>query len=103
MPKGYLVAEFEVTDTEEFEKYRAHVGAISASFGGTYVVRRATPEVLDGEWTPKRFVVIAFDSPEQVRAFYDSPEYRAILPHRLASTKGHVLLVTGADQGDARQ
>ena len=97
MPKGYLFAEFEVRDAEAFEKYRAHVGAIAASFGGSYVVRRAEPEVLDGEWTPKRLVIIAFDSPERVRAFYDSPEYRAILPHRLASTEGHVLLLAGAD------
>jgi uncharacterized protein (DUF1330 family) len=56
----------------------------------------APPEVLDGEWIPKRLVIIEFDSPERVREFYDSPAYRAILPHRLASTRGHVQLLTGA-------
>jgi uncharacterized protein (DUF1330 family) len=95
LPKGYLYAEFEVLDAAEFEKYREHVAAVSASFGGRYVVRRAEPLVLDGEWSPKRVVIIEFDSPEQVRAFYDSPAYQAILPHRLGSTKGHVLLLTG--------
>jgi uncharacterized protein (DUF1330 family) len=97
MPKGFLYAEFEVHDVPEFEKYREKVAAVSASFGGRYVVRRATPEVLDGDWTPKRLVIIEFDSPERVRAFYDSPEYQAILPHRLRSTTGHVLLLTGAN------
>ena len=96
MPKGYLYAEFEVLDQAEFEKYREKVAAVSASFGGRYVVRRAEPKVLDGEWFPKRLVIIEFDSPEQVQAFYDSPEYQAIPPHRLRSTKGHVLLLTGA-------
>ncbi len=45
---------------------------------------------------PKRLVIIEFDSPERVRAFYDSRAYQAILPHRLRSTKGRVLLLTGA-------
>lgn len=97
MPKGFLYAEFDVLDPVEFEKYRERVGAVSASFGGRYVVRRSEPIVLDGDWTSKRLVIIEFDTPEQVQAFYDSPEYQAILPYRLRSTKGHVLLLTGAD------
>ena len=96
MPKGYLYAEFTVHDAPEFEKYRENVAAVSAAFGGRYVVRRGEPVVLDGEWSPKRLVIIEFDSPEQVRAFYNSPAYQAILPHRLRSTHGHVLLLTGA-------
>jgi uncharacterized protein (DUF1330 family) len=39
MPKGFLYAEFE--------KYREKVAAVSASFGGRYVVRRAEPVALD--------------------------------------------------------
>ena len=97
MPKGYLYAEFEVLDPAEFEKYREKVASVSASFGGRYVVRRAEPEVLDGDWTPKRLVIIEFDSPARVRAFYDSPAYQAILPFRLGSTRGHVLLLTGVE------
>jgi uncharacterized protein (DUF1330 family) len=97
MAKGYLYAEFEVTDAAEFEQYRVRVAAVSAAFGGRYLVRRAEPVVLDGKWSPKRLVIIEFASPEQVRAFYDSQEYQAILPHRLRSTKGHVLLLTGAE------
>ena len=43
MPKGFLYAEFEVQDATEFEKYREKVAAVSASFGGRYVVRRSEP------------------------------------------------------------
>jgi uncharacterized protein (DUF1330 family) len=45
MPKGFLYAEFEVIDATEFEKYREQVAAVSASFGGRYVVRRTEPVV----------------------------------------------------------
>jgi uncharacterized protein (DUF1330 family) len=51
MPKGYLYAESEVVDPAEFERYREKSAAVSASFGGRYVVRRSEPVVLDGEWS----------------------------------------------------
>lgn len=41
MPKGFPYAEFEVLDAAEFEKYREKVAAMSASYGGRHVVRRA--------------------------------------------------------------
>jgi uncharacterized protein (DUF1330 family) len=97
MPKGYLYAEFEVHDPAGFEAYRSKVGDLAASSGGKYCVRRSEPVVLDGEWKPKRLAIIEFPSPEQVREFYDSPAYQAVLPHRLRSTIGHVLLLTGVD------
>jgi uncharacterized protein (DUF1330 family) len=71
MPKGYLYAESEVVDSAEFERYREKSAPVSASFGGRYVVRRSEPVVLDGEWSRKRVVMIEFDSPQLVRAFYD--------------------------------
>lgn len=97
MPKGYLLAEFAVIEPAEFEKYRASIASVSGAFGGRYLVRRTEAKVLDGAWTPKRVVLIEFDSPERCQEFYDSPAYRAILPHRLASTEGHVLLLTGTE------
>ena len=97
MPKGYLLAEFEVVDPAEFEHYRARIAEVSGAFGGRYLVRRSDPVVLDGAWFPKRVVLIEFPSPEQCQTFYDSPAYRAILPYRLRATEGHVLLLTGAD------
>ena len=97
MPKGYLLAEFEVIDAAEFEHYCARIAEVSGAFGGRCLVRRSDPVVLDGEWSLKRVVPIEFDSPERCREFYDSPAYRAILPHRLRSTEGHVPLLTGAE------
>ena len=33
--------------------------------------------VLEGDWSPKRLVVVEFDDLEAVKRFYDSPEYQA--------------------------
>ena len=92
---GYLIAHIEVTDPEAFEAYRAVVPAVIAKFGGRYLVRGGTVEVLEGELPMPRLVIVAFDSVDQVRRFYDSPEYQEILPLRLGASKGSVAIVEG--------
>jgi uncharacterized protein (DUF1330 family) len=41
-------------------------------------------------------VVLEFDSPAQAMTWYNSPEYQAILPHRLRNTTGRAICVAGA-------
>jgi uncharacterized protein (DUF1330 family) len=40
-------------------------------------------------------VVIEFPSREAAEAWYHSPEYQAILPHRKANSEGHIAIVDG--------
>jgi uncharacterized protein (DUF1330 family) len=40
-------------------------------------------------------VILAFDSVDQARRFYDSPDYQNILPLRLAAAKGTLAIVEG--------
>lgn len=92
---GYIIAEVEVTDPPALKEYAAKVPQIIASYGGHYVVRGGKAEALEGE-APKSFVVvIGFDSVEKARAWYDSPEYKAIRPIRQNATKSRLLLVEG--------
>lgn len=92
---AYLIAHLDVTDPSLFESYRSAVPLVIASFGGRYLVRGGAVEVLEGEWQVPRLVILAFESLEQARRFYQSPEYQEILPLRLAAAKGDVVLVEG--------
>ena len=96
MPKGYLVGEIEITNPAGYQDYSRNVPAIIAKFDGRYHARGGDAQVLDGGGGPaKRVVVVEFDSPEQLLKFYQSPEYQAILPHRLNNSVGRLLCVTG--------
>jgi Domain of unknown function (DUF1330) len=44
---------------------------------------------------PKRVVVLAFDNIEQVRAWYDSPQYEALKALRDKSGKARIFAVEG--------
>jgi uncharacterized protein (DUF1330 family) len=52
---------------------------------------------LEGQAQGLRKVVIEFPSRAAAEAWYHGPEYQAILPHRLANSEGHIVLVDGFD------
>ena len=94
--KGYIIAEVDVHDPEQYEGYKALVPGSLEPYGGRFVVRGGDPEALEGDWQPQRIVVLEFDSPEQARAWYDSEEYREAKAIRQAASRGTLLLVEGA-------
>ena len=70
MPKGYILAEVTVTDPALFETYRPLAAASIAAFGGKYLVRGGAAEMLEGERTPGRMVLLEFSSPERAMEWY---------------------------------
>ena len=45
---------------------------------------------------PKRIVITEFADIEAARRWYHSPEYQAVLPIRLANSRGRAFIVEGA-------
>ncbi len=93
-PPAYVVAELEVTDPATLQKYSAKVPETLAPFHGHFIVRGGKIQTVEGA-PPQRLVVIAFDSLEKARAWYDSSAYKAILPMRLSSAKTRLFIVEG--------
>jgi uncharacterized protein (DUF1330 family) len=93
---AYLIGNIEVTDAAAYEEYRKGVAATIAAFGGRSLARPgAAMEVLEGDWVPKRLVILEFPSVGQLKAWYNSPEYRPLLDIRLRSAKSSLILVEG--------
>lgn len=92
---AYIVAHLEVTDAKTFERYREAVAPLVDRYGGRYRIRGGDTEVLEGEWSVSRLVVIEFQTRDAARLFYESPEYQQILPLRTTSSRGAVAIVEG--------
>jgi uncharacterized protein (DUF1330 family) len=58
-------------------------------------VRGGAPARIDGPAPPERLVVLRFESREAALAWRNSPEYRAILPIREATSTSRVYVVDG--------
>jgi uncharacterized protein (DUF1330 family) len=94
---AYLISEADtIEDLIAIKKYGEKVPETLAPFAGHYhfIVAGGKAQGLDGE-PPQGIVVIAFDSAEQLRAWYDSPAYQAIKPLRQSAVKGRMFLVEG--------
>jgi uncharacterized protein (DUF1330 family) len=91
---GYVIAEVEVTDPATIQKYVAKLPETLAPFNHHYVVRGGTTQSLEGE-PPKGIVIIAFDSAEKARQWYESPAYEAIKPLRLSAATSRLFIAEG--------
>jgi uncharacterized protein (DUF1330 family) len=93
---AYFVAEIEVTNPERYAPYAAMAGATLAQYGGKSIVRGGKVELVEGSPEPKRIVITEFADAEAALRWYNSPEYQAALPIRLANSRGRVFIVEGA-------
>jgi uncharacterized protein (DUF1330 family) len=95
MPKGYVYAEVNITDPEQYEKYRELAPASIASFGGKYLIRRGDPETLEGDRHPKLVVVLEFESRERAKEWYNSTRYQHAKSVRQGAAKVELILLSG--------
>ena len=73
---AYLIVETDIHDPEQYEQYKAASPGAVASGGGRFLVRGGELAVLEGDWQPKRLVVLEFESLEAAKRFYDSEQYQ---------------------------
>lgn len=90
-----IIVDIEVTDPVRYEDYKRLASASIAAHGGRYLVRAGKSEVLDGDWTPRRLVVLEFDSFEQAKAWRNSPEYAEAKRVREGCARSNMIVVEG--------
>ena len=73
---AYIIADSNITDTVAYDRYRALVPAAVAAYGGRFLVRGGEVTALEGDWSPRRVVIMEFPDTAAAKAFYDSPAYR---------------------------
>ena len=91
----YGVAQITITDRTAYDRYSAAFMEVFSRFEGTLLAVDETPEVIEGEWTATRLVLMSFPDAEAFRAWFDSPAYQAIAQHRHAGSTGVVMLAKG--------
>lgn len=91
----YLIADIDITDPQGFEQYRQGVPATIAQYGGRYIARGGAVRVLEGDWSPKRCVMLEFPDMAAFEAWWDSPEYAPLKELRVRSTKSKLVVTQG--------
>ncbi len=97
-PKGYILAEIEVTNPEPYQDYLAAVTPMVEKFGGKYIVRAGKTEAVEGAAPAGRMVLLEFPDFEAARAFHHSPDYQAILSMRTDNATSRIVILEGLER-----
>lgn len=92
---AYIVTEIEVEDPVRYEDYKKMVPPSLEAFGGRFLVRGGKVETLEGDWAPKRLVVVEFPSAEKAKAWWSSDEYAEAKALRHATAKSQMIVADG--------
>ena len=85
---SYIIVDIDIHDAEAYEEYKKLTPATLKLYDGRFEVRGGQASILEGEWQPKRLVVLEFPTVQRARQWWDSPEYRPAreLRQRIAHT-----------------
>ncbi len=78
----YLIAQIEIHDREEYDKYQEGFLEIFTKYKGEILVVEESPTVLEGEWQYTRTVLLRFSDEDEAKRWYESPEYQKLPQHR---------------------
>ena len=92
---AYVIAHINVIDPVKYEDYKKLAPLSIAKYGGRYLCRGPEPDVLEGDWDPKRLVILEFPSAAQARTWWESPEYAPAKALRQATSKGDLVILDG--------
>ena len=96
MPKGYIIARVSVDDPDSYAVYAKGAFAAMKIYGARILARGGKAEALEGPSRPRN-VILEFDSYEQAKKYFHSPEYQAAREHRVKGSTGEFVVVEGFD------
>ena len=92
---AYIVVNVDVKEPAKYEEYKRLVIPTIEAYGGRFLVRGGATEVLEGNWVPKRFVIVEFPTAAQAKAWWESAEYARPKAIRQAASDTEMILARG--------
>ncbi|WP_397543175.1 DUF1330 domain-containing protein [Roseovarius salis] len=91
---AYIIARINVTDPDDYATYASQTVALAEKYGGRFLVKGGPQTQLEGN-SPDRHVIVAFPNRQAALDWYNSDDYRRILPIALSSSERDIVVVDG--------
>jgi len=92
---AYIIVDIDIHDPEAYEEYKRLAPPSIAQYGGKYLTRGGVTEVLEGDWIPKRLVILQFESMERAKEWVNCAEYAPAKKLRQLSSRSNMILTEG--------
>ena len=88
---AYLIYDVEIHDLAAHGDFMERLKPLVQQFGGAYMVRGGSHEVLAGKWQSRRLVL--FEFPDM--SLFTSDEYASLKELRRSCSRGDIVIVEG--------
>jgi len=93
----YVIFDVDVQDAVGYRAFMSGVQSAVQEAGGEYLVRGGAHIVHEGDWQPRRIVLLRFPSQAAWEAFYHGAVYRGLKAIRDRSSSARLVSVQGLD------
>ena len=93
---AYVLVDVQITNIENYEKYKSLAKPLIEKFGGEYLTRGGGMDIILSDlWKPTRLVLAKFPSMIKVREWLGSEEYKSVSKIRLENSVGTFIVLEG--------
>lgn len=92
---AFVIVDMDVPEPSVYAEYELQVSASVAAYGGRYLAVGGRTERLEGDWLPKRLVILEFESLAMVRQWWNSPEYQPLKELRRRAAHTNMVAIEG--------
>jgi len=94
---AYVIFDVEIRDMSKYQEFMNGVKPALAAAGARYLARGGAHKVYEGDWKPRRIVVLEFPSVATWEAFYTGPVYQGLRAIRDECSSARLVSVEGID------
>ena len=95
MPAYVIAVVKDAWDPEKLVEYRERNTDAVAQHGGRFIARGGEQLSLEGDWEPKRIVIIEFADVDAARGWYESDAYAPLRELRRSASVTDIVVVEG--------
>ena len=75
---AYVIFDVEIRDPARYQDFMSQVKPALAQAGAKYLARGGEHRVYEGDWLPRRIVILEFPNLEAWESFYNGPVYQGL-------------------------
>ena len=92
---AFVIFDVEIRDMERFQDFMRQVKPALEAVGARYLARGGAHKVHEGDWSPRRIVLLEFPSVAAWETFYNGPTYQSLKAIRDECSSARLVCVEG--------
>ncbi len=90
-----VIFDVEIRDLARYQDFMNQVKPALAAAGAKYLARGGEHRIYEGDWIPRRIVILEFPSIEAWEGFYNGPVYQGLKIVRDECSSARLVAVQG--------